>query len=71
MSEKFRLEKVGDRFELLRTTYPEFRAEVDLNTPYPGIRKLKFIGPKPKRREISESKREARIFLELLVRMGQ
>lgn len=71
MSAIFRLEKVGGHFELLRTAYPEFRAEVDLSKPYPRLGKIRLIGRKPGRRELSKSKKEATEYLGFLVLMRE
>lgn len=70
MSKYFRLEKSDDHFELVRTTYPEFRAEVDLRKAYPRLKKIKTVG-KAKLSDLRRSKKEALLYLEYLVLMGE
>lgn len=70
MSDIFRLEKAGDHFEIRRTAYPRFSAEVRFNNPYPRLRKLRLTEKAPAA-DLIKSKREAAEYLEFVALMGE
>jgi hypothetical protein len=71
MSGAYRLNRIDEGFELLRVTYPGFRAMVDFSKPVPSMRQLRVLDRQCKASELAKAKRDAEEFLYFLSRMGE
>jgi hypothetical protein len=71
MSGAYRINRIDEGFELLRVTYPGFRAVVDFSQPVPSMRQVKLLDRQCKASELAKAKRDAEEFLYYLSRMGE
>lgn len=67
----YRLQRNDEGFELLRVSYPGFRAKVDFNTPIPSMKNVKLLDRNCKASELAKAKREAEQYLMFVSRLNE